>query len=125
MDKAKILQAAQAELQQHTWGSFVDGGLTIALGGQGIVTPGCEVCRKRINTNPQHLRHLADDVLPLSRAAALPPHPRETCRSHRTANIKYKRLDKFQFVFVPIGLPNQRLRQYYEASHHQHTSEEN
>ena len=61
----------------------------------------------------------------LSKASSLPPQSRQTCRSHRTANIKYKRLDKFQFVFVPIGLPNQRLCQYYEASHHQHTSEEN
>ena len=63
MDKAKILPAARAELQRHTWG-VVDEGLTIALGGRGIVTPGCEVCRKRINTNSQYLRHLAEDVLP-------------------------------------------------------------
>jgi hypothetical protein len=63
MDKAKILHAAQAELQRHTWGTFVDEGLTIALGGHGIVTPGCEVCHKRINTNSQYPRHLADDVL--------------------------------------------------------------
>jgi len=64
MVQAKILQGAQAESQRHTWGAFVDDGLTIALGGQGIVTPGCEVCRKRINTNGQYLRHLAEDVLP-------------------------------------------------------------
>ena len=65
MDKAKILQAVKSELTRHTWGTFVDHGLTIALGGQGIVTPGCEVCHKRINTNGQYLRHLADDVLPI------------------------------------------------------------
>ena len=28
------------------------------------MVPGCEVCRKRLNTNSQYLRHLADDVLP-------------------------------------------------------------
>jgi len=28
MDRAKILQTAQAELQRHTWGTFVDEGLT-------------------------------------------------------------------------------------------------
>jgi hypothetical protein len=55
MDKATILLAAQAELQRHVWGTFVDEGLTIALGGQGIVTPGCEVCRKRIKTNSKYL----------------------------------------------------------------------
>ena len=64
MEKPEILKAAQTELQRHTWGTFVDEGLTIALGGQGIVTPGCEACRKRINTNGQYLRHLAEDVLP-------------------------------------------------------------
>jgi hypothetical protein len=64
MDKAKILLAAQAELQRHTCGAFVDEGLTIAPGGHGIVTLGCEACRKRINANSQYLRHLADDVLP-------------------------------------------------------------
>jgi hypothetical protein len=64
MGKARILQAAQAELQRHTWGTFVDEGLTMALGAQGIVTPGCEVCHKRINTNGQFLRHLAEDILP-------------------------------------------------------------
>jgi hypothetical protein len=62
MDNAKILRAAQTELQRHTWGTFVDERLTIALGGQGIVTPGCEACRKPINTNGQYLRHLAEDV---------------------------------------------------------------
>jgi hypothetical protein len=35
-----------------------------ALGGAGIVTPGCEACSKRINTNSQYLRHLSEDVLP-------------------------------------------------------------
>jgi hypothetical protein len=36
----------------------------MALGGQGIVTPCCEACCKRINTNSQYLKHLAEDVLP-------------------------------------------------------------
>jgi len=64
MDKNKILKEAQAELQRHTWGTFVDKGVSVALGGNGIVVPGCEACRKRINTNSQYLRHRADDVLP-------------------------------------------------------------
>jgi hypothetical protein len=28
----KILKAAQAELQRHTWGTFVDQGVSVALG---------------------------------------------------------------------------------------------
>jgi hypothetical protein len=62
--KTGIFQSAKTELMRHTWRTFVDHGLTIALGGQGIVTPGCEVCRKRINTNGQYLRHLAEEILP-------------------------------------------------------------
>jgi hypothetical protein len=65
MERSEILKAAQTELQRHTWGSFVDKGVSVALGGNGVVVPGCEACRKRINTNSQYLRHLADDVLPL------------------------------------------------------------
>jgi hypothetical protein len=64
MDKAKILYEAQAELQRHTWDTFVDGGLPVALGGKGVAVPGCEACHKRLNTNSQYLRHLAEDVLP-------------------------------------------------------------
>jgi hypothetical protein len=64
MDKNKILKEVQAELQRHVWGTYVDKGMTMALGGEGIVTPGCEACCKRINTNSQYLRHLANDVLP-------------------------------------------------------------
>jgi hypothetical protein len=72
MEKPEILKAAQAELQRHVWGTYIHQGVSIALGGHGIITPGCEVCCKRINTNGQYLRHLAEDVLPgiLERALA-------------------------------------------------------
>ena len=43
---------------------FVDEPPSIAGGGKGVGVPGCEACRKRINTNGQYLRHLAEDVLP-------------------------------------------------------------
>jgi len=58
MDKAKILHEAQTELQRHVWGTYVDKGVSVALGENGIVVPGCEACRKRINTNSQYLQHL-------------------------------------------------------------------
>jgi hypothetical protein len=45
-----------------------------ALGGGGIVTPGCEACGKRTNTNGQYLRHLAEDVLPGILARAIKPN---------------------------------------------------
>ena len=74
MDKAKILHEAQAELQRHVWGTYVDKGVSIALGGGGIVTPGCEACGKRINTNSQYPRHLSEDVLPVILARAIKPN---------------------------------------------------
>ena len=65
MDKHKILAAAKAELQRHLWDTFVDYPPAVAEGGKGVVIPGCTACKKRINTNSQYLRHLADDVLPV------------------------------------------------------------
>lgn len=65
MDKHKILAAAKAELMRHHWDVFVDEPPSVAQGGMGVVVPGYTACRKRINTNQQFLRHLADDVLPV------------------------------------------------------------
>jgi hypothetical protein len=65
MDKAKILAAAKTELCRHSWNTFVDEPPTVAQGGKGVVIPGCPLCKKRINTEAQYLRHLADDVLPV------------------------------------------------------------
>lgn len=64
MDREKILQEAKAELARHIWSTFVEGKASVALGGTGVVVSGCEACRKRLGTNSQYLRHLADDVLP-------------------------------------------------------------
>ena len=64
MNRTRILQEAKAELERHVWGMFVEGDMSVALGGSGVVVSGCEACRKRFGTNSQYLRHLADDVLP-------------------------------------------------------------
>jgi hypothetical protein len=64
MNKKRILQEAKAELERHVWGTFVEGDMSVALGGTGVVVSGCEACHKRFGTNSQYLRHLADDVLP-------------------------------------------------------------
>ena len=64
MDRTRILQEAKAELERHVWGTFVEGDMSVALGGSGVVVSCCEACRKRFGTNSQCLRHLADDVLP-------------------------------------------------------------
>jgi hypothetical protein len=63
--KVRILQSAKSELMRHVWDTFVDEPPSIAQGGSGVVIPGCSACCKRINTNAQYLRHLADDVLPI------------------------------------------------------------
>ena len=65
MEKHKTLAAAKTELMRHHWDTFVDEPPSVAQGGKGVVVPGCTACRKRINTNAQYLRHLADDVSPV------------------------------------------------------------
>jgi hypothetical protein len=42
----------------------VDEPPSVAQGGRGAVVSGCPACRKRINTMPQFLDHIANDVLP-------------------------------------------------------------
>jgi hypothetical protein len=63
--KAKILAAAKSELCRPSWTTFLDELPAMAQGGNGVVIPGCPPCKKRINTEAQYLRHLADDVLPM------------------------------------------------------------
>jgi hypothetical protein len=59
------LREAQRELRRHTWDNFVLNPPAVALGGEGVVVPGCPSCRKRINTLSEYMDHLADDVLPV------------------------------------------------------------
>jgi hypothetical protein len=61
---SSIVATAQRELKRHHWEHFVDNPPSIAQGGTGVVVPGCPACKVRINTMPQFLDHLANDVLP-------------------------------------------------------------
>jgi hypothetical protein len=63
--KIRIFQSAKSELMRHSWDTFVHEPPSVAQGGDGVVIPGCPASKKRINTNDQYLRHLADDVLPV------------------------------------------------------------
>jgi hypothetical protein len=49
---------------QHSLDTFVSDGVSVALGGSGVVVTGCPGCRKRFQTVNQLMYHLADDVLP-------------------------------------------------------------
>jgi hypothetical protein len=53
--------------RRHTFDTFVDTPPSIAQGGNGVVTPGCPACRKRLFTMANFMDHLADDVLPTDR----------------------------------------------------------
>jgi hypothetical protein len=64
MRKSELLSAIQNEIYRHDFSQFVDEPPSVAQGGKGVVVPGCPMCKKRINTMPQFLHHLADDVLP-------------------------------------------------------------
>lgn len=60
------LAEAKREIVRHEWDTFVDGdGRSVAQGGKGVVVVGCKGCRKRMQTQYEYLRHLAEDVLPL------------------------------------------------------------
>jgi hypothetical protein len=60
------LEEAAQELSRHTFDTFVDHPPLLAKGGKGIVVPGCPACSLRLQTIDQFMRHLADDVLPVS-----------------------------------------------------------
>jgi hypothetical protein len=60
-----ILKRAQQELERHSWGNFTEGDTrTVGQGGKGVIVVGCVACRKRLNTIPQFMKHLSEDVLP-------------------------------------------------------------
>ena len=64
MKKSELLRALQSEIRRHTFDAFVDEPPSVAQGGNGIVTPGCPACRKRLFTMQTFMDHLCDDVLP-------------------------------------------------------------
>jgi hypothetical protein len=56
--------ALQQEIRLDDFSHFVDEPPSVAQGGNGVVVSGCPTCRKRINTMPQFLDNIANDVLP-------------------------------------------------------------
>jgi hypothetical protein len=64
MKKSELLRALQAEIRRHDFSTFVDTPPSIAQSGNGVVTPGCPACRRRLFTIANFMDHLADDVLP-------------------------------------------------------------
>jgi hypothetical protein len=49
VQKSVLLAVLQQEIRRHDFSHFV---------------PGCPACKKRINTMPQFLDHLANDAMP-------------------------------------------------------------
>lgn len=65
MRKSVLLAAIQKEIQRHDFSYFVDEPPSVAQGGKGVVVAGCPACKKRINTIPEFLQHLSNDVMPV------------------------------------------------------------
>jgi hypothetical protein len=63
MLKSELLRLLQREIRRHDFSHFIENPLSIAQGGHGVCVPGCPACKVRINTMPQFLDHLANDVL--------------------------------------------------------------
>jgi hypothetical protein len=64
MLKSELLRLLQQEIRRHDFSYFIDQPPSVAQGGHGVCVPGCPACKVRINTMPQFLDHLANDVLP-------------------------------------------------------------
>jgi hypothetical protein len=64
MDRDTFLHALQQELLRHNFDTFVDEPPSIAQGGRGVLVTGCVACRKRFQTMPQFMHHLAFEALP-------------------------------------------------------------
>jgi hypothetical protein len=59
-----FIAALQAELERHSWDTFVDEPPSVAEGGRGVVVVGCVACRVRLHTFSQFMRHVTREVLP-------------------------------------------------------------
>ena len=62
-----LFASAHTELERHQWGNFVEGdlnGVAMRQGGNGVVVVGCMACSIRLNTIPQFIQNLSQDVLP-------------------------------------------------------------
>jgi hypothetical protein len=64
MRKLELVRALQVEIRRHTFDTFVDNPPSIAQGGNGVVTPGCTHCKKRIFTIQAYTDHICDEVIP-------------------------------------------------------------
>jgi len=62
--KSELYAALRTELHRHDFSTFVDEPPSVAQGGNGVVVPGCPMCKKRLGTTAHFLDHLTDDVLP-------------------------------------------------------------
>jgi hypothetical protein len=63
--KSALLTALKQEIHRRGFSDFLNEPPSIAQGGKGVVVTGCPACKKRINTMPQFLDHLTDNVLPV------------------------------------------------------------
>jgi hypothetical protein len=64
MDADTIIKAVQAELQRHTFDTFMDEPPSNVRGGRGVVISGCPACKKPLQSVAQFMHHLVEDVLP-------------------------------------------------------------
>ena len=64
MKKSGLIAAIQREILRHELTTFVDEPPVSSKGGNGVVVPGCSICRKRANTINDFLEHIAHDAIP-------------------------------------------------------------
>jgi hypothetical protein len=57
-----IIAAVRAEFGRHKFDTFVDNPPSTAQGGKGVVVPGCSICKVRMETDAQFVRHVEEKV---------------------------------------------------------------
>lgn len=57
-----VIAAVRAEFQRHKMDVFVSNPPSIAEGGNGVVVPGCSICKVRLNTTEQFMEHVSEKV---------------------------------------------------------------
>jgi hypothetical protein len=61
-ERARLRTTVKAEFAKHRWDTFVDGPPSMAQGGQGVVVPGCSMCKVWLQTVSQFTDHLCEKV---------------------------------------------------------------
>jgi hypothetical protein len=68
-----VIAIIQVEMERHRFDTYVEDPPSLALGGRGVVVPGCSICKVRLSTVGQFVDHLTKSVVQAINEAARQP----------------------------------------------------